>query len=414
MRAVIGKANSDCAIVHVPSSKSLSHRYLIVSALADGTSRIRNLAHNSDIDATINALRKCGVCIDTDGDTTAVKGVGGIIDYDGSVVDCNESGSTLRFMLPIIALSDKEVIFTGKGKLMERPLSVYEDFYDIDKESESIKVRGIIMPGEYHIRGDVSSQFISGLLFVLPMLNNDSKLIIDEAFESKSYVILTIEALNKAGVEIVMNDNEIYVKGNQKYNPVDIEIDGDDSQAVFFGCEALIADKKITIDNLNSDSLQGDHVFIKHLQDAGGVVSNDNSFERGLLKPFEADLKDCPDLGPMLFGLAGCIDGTCVFHNTKRLRLKESDRIESMKMELEKIGCKVIEYDNKVEITGNKYTGDVCFDSHNDHRIAMALSIVGLNVDGEVVIDNCEAVNKSYPKFYEDLEKTGVEVRLYD
>ena len=417
MRVCLSKSEKESSTILIPSSKSLSHRYLIAASLCKETSIIRRLADNQDIQATKACLEKRGACFNEKGDTTYVTGVEGFDHYDGSLLDSKESGSTLRFLLPLFAQSGKQVSFRGQGELLKRPLTVYEELYDIRHDQSQILVQGKLEPGTYPIKGNISSQFISGLLLLLPLLKDDSSLIIQEPFESKSYVLLTIDVLKKAGIDVCLDKNTIFIKGNQSYSPFDVRVSGDDSQAVFFAVLSLLAQKTIEVQGLDHNSRQGDHIFLKYLSDAGCLIHQTKDgyrFQEGKLQSFNADLQDCPDLGPALFVLASACPGTSVFTHTDRLRLKESDRISCMKEELNKLNVEFTQQDDTVFITGRKLVGDVVFDCHNDHRIAMALSVLSAAIDGKVCIEHGQAVKKSYPSFYEDLNKTGIEVKYYD
>ncbi|MBR2600432.1 MAG: 3-phosphoshikimate 1-carboxyvinyltransferase [Erysipelotrichaceae bacterium] len=416
MKAIIGRADNSPAEIRIPSSKSLSHRYLIAAALADGRSVIKDLADNDDIKATMDCLRKLGAENVREDDSTYVRGTGGHLNHDGSLIDCRESGSTLRFLLPLFAQSGRECIFTGKGRLMERPQTVYEDLYEMSLSEGQLRVRGQLKPGRYEIRGDISSQFITGLMLLLPLLNGDSVIEVREPFESRSYVQLTADVLAEFGIRFMFEGNTITVPGSQKYHSVTDAVSGDDSQAVFFAALAALNNRKITVLGMNHDSHQGDHQFIELFRKAGvtvKLVTGGYSFASDGFRGMKASLKDCPDLGPMLFAMACRATGDSHFTDVRRLRMKESDRIAAMEEELRKLGCEISSDENNVWITGKAdLKGEAELDGHGDHRIVMALSVLASSIDGETVINGAEAVNKSYPDFFEDLRKTGVEVKL--
>ena len=416
MKAIIGRADKSPAEIRIPSSKSLSHRYLIAAALADGRSVLNDLADNDDITATVDCLRKLGAVIVREDDSTLVRGIGGLLNHDDSMIDCRESGSTLRFLLPLFAQSGRECIFTGRGRLMERPQTVYEDLYEMRMSEGEIRVRGQLKPGRYEIRGDISSQFITGLMFLLPLLNGDSVIEVGEPFESRSYVQLTADVLAEFGIRIMLEGNTITIPGFQKYHPVTDTVSGDDSQAVFFAALAVLNNRQITVSGMNHDSHQGDHQFIEIFRNAGVTVDSVTggySFAADGFRGMEASLKDCPDLGPMLFAMACRATGDSHFTDVRRLRMKESDRIAAMEEELRKLGCEISSDENSVWIKGkSSLKGDEELDGHGDHRIVMALAVLASSIDGETVINGAEAVNKSYPDFFEDLKKTGAEVKL--
>ncbi len=422
MRVEIGKGKPKEISIQIPPSKSMMHRHLIAASLASGTSKLLHYKDNEDTIATKNALMHLGATFEMKDDTLIVQGVGKDFRYDLEVVDCNESGSTLRFLIPIFSLTKKEVVFTGKKRLLERPQSVYEEIFNanglrFEKDTDNLIIEGALAGDNYKVQGNISSQFISGLLFTLPLLSSKSTIELVPPIESASYIFLTIDVLKKAGIQIEWKDNMIYIPGNQSYVPFEAEMEADDSQAAFFIAYSLLNDIPITISNISHHSKQGDHVMLKIVRDMGADVielRNGYRIEPNVLKPCEIDLKDCPDLGPILFALASQIEGKTKFINTERLRIKESDRIQAMADELNKIGCFMEISDNEVEITGKQIECENgIFDGHNDHRIVMALSILLSSNTKKNVIQGTEAVSKSYPDFFQDLEKTGVDI-TYD
>ncbi|MBO5968636.1 MAG: 3-phosphoshikimate 1-carboxyvinyltransferase [Clostridia bacterium] len=390
--------------VTAPPSKSISHRALICAALADGESVISNLAFSQDILATVDVLRAIGAKIKKIDDSTL-----NVLGIDGkpkslSVLECRESGSTLRFMIPICLLSPDEFKLSGSKKLLSRPLSVYSDIFKVRYcrphgntltllEGEPIK------SGEYRLPGNVSSQFITGLLFALPLCRGESKIIVEGDFESASYIDLTLDSLQKFGIKVTRENNIFYINGNQKYTPANVNIEGDASNAAFFEALNLI-DCKVTVAGLNPSSLQGDMVFNKHFEALKAHSSE------------QIDLSNCPDLAPILFSAAALLGGGSFTH-TDRLRLKESDRISAMKEELEKFGARIEVIDGQNGGTVNVLPAElhapkVPLSSHNDHRIAMSLSVLALRFGGE--IEGAEAVRKSMPDFFENLEALGAHI----
>ena len=388
--------------VTAPPSKSISHRALICAALASGESTVTNLAFSQDILATIDSLSAIGAVIEKLGeDSVKVTGIAGK-PRSMSPLSCRESGSTLRFMIPICLLSTEEFELTGSEKLLSRPLGIYSDIFKdrycpSGKNTLILTAGDEIKSGEYRVAGNVSSQFITGLLFALPLCGGDSKIVIEGNFESSSYVDLTLDTLAKFGIKITRECNTFIIKGNQKYLPADVKIEGDASNAAFF--EALDG---VSVLGLNPDSLQGDMVFKKHFE-ALKTASSD-----------PIDLSDCPDLAPILFTVAA-ISGGGIFTHTDRLRLKESDRIDAMKQELMKFGA-------KIEVTDGLDGGTVkllrselhppaeTLNSHNDHRIAMSMAILACRYGG--VIEGAEAVSKSMPDFFEKLEALGSKITI--
>lgn len=390
--------------VTAPPSKSISHRALICAALADGESVISNLAFSQDILATVDVLQAIGAKIEKIDDSTLK-----VLGIDGkpkslSVLECRESGSTLRFMIPICLLSPDEFKLSGSEKLLSRPLGVYSDIFKVRYcrphgntltllEGEPIK------SGEYRLPGNVSSQFITGLLFALPLCGGESKIIVEGIFESASYVDLTLDSLQKFGIKVTRVNNIFYINGNQKYTPANVNIEGDASNAAFFEALNLIGGK-VTVAGLNPSSLQGDMAFNKHFEALKAHSSE------------QIDLSNCPDLAPILFSAAALLGGGSFTH-TDRLRLKESDRISAMKEELEKFGARIEVIDGQNGGTVNVLPAElhapkVPLSSHNDHRIAMSLSVLALHFSGE--IEGAEAVRKSMPDFFENLEALGAHI----
>lgn len=405
--------------VVIPPSKSLSHRAIIAASLAEGDSVISNVLLSNDIIATINGMRACGARIDIDGDKLYIKGSRVI--RKENIIDANESGSTIRFMIPIALVSSEPITFIGKNNLVNRPLDPYLDIFDRDgisykKEEKYLPlfVSGGLKPGTYPIRGDISSQFITGLLFALPMLDGDSVIEITTNLESKGYIDLTLDILSKFGIEIV-NDNyqRFYINGNQKFKPYDYEIEGDFSQSAFF----LVADMlgaDINLKAMNLDSHQGDKKILKDIKDFGGKIINDGrtiNIDRVSLHSTTIDFSQSPDLGPALTVLASVTPGVSNFTNASRLRIKECDRITCMKEELEKMGAQIEELSDGMIITGVNILHGATLDSHNDHRVAMALAMASLACDGEITILNCECVSKSFPHFWNVFEALGGKIR---
>ena len=385
-----------------PPSKSDSHRLLIAAALADGESVIHGISKCEDIEATMESLRMLGADIYVSDDTATVKGVdirGADISGDLPV---NESGSTLRFLIPILLLTEKEARLVGKKRLFERPLTIYEDItrrvggrFDIGDGELTIK--GKLEGGEYRLRGDVSSQFITGLLFALPLLQNDSRIIIEPPFESRPYVNMTIDTLRKFGVKIRFdNENEITVFGNQKYTKAEEKVEGDWSGGAFLIALKLLH-PHIQVNGYNLDTLQGDSACISYLE----KIKDGNAV---------LDISDCPDLGPILFAMAAYF-GEAEFVGTRRLVIKESDRCAAMKAELEKLGAVVEIFENSVKIKGgNLHTPNTTLYGHNDHRIVMSLAVLCTVLGGE--IEGAEAIKKSYPEFFDVLSSIGVKLEL--
>lgn len=416
MRARITPAKIDSGNITIPPSKSLAHRAIICACLAPGRSVISNIDYSVDIRATIEGMRHLGASIKEDKDTLFIDGIE-TFQYDGDVVNCHESGSTLRFFLPLFSLTGKRASFSGSKRLIERPQNVYEMLFqeqgiDFVRTYPNIIIDGRLKPGELTLKGNVSSQFITGLLFALPLLEADSKIHIEPPFESRSYVDLTIQMLKR--FQIIVEYEDAYtlaIKGNQQYQPTDVLVEGDYSQLVFWASLGVL-NHSVETHGLDLHSLQGDKKTIDIFQsmNAGIKVLDDGyQFCPGTLNGTVIDLNDCPDLGPMLFALATQANGKTTFQNAGRLRIKESDRIEAMETELKKLGCSISSTFGTVTITGPvKLQGNVTLHGHNDHRIVMALSILATIADEPITIDDAQAISKSYPGFFKDLASCGI------
>ena len=402
--------------VIIPPSKSLSHRAIIAACLAEGVSVISNISYSKDINATIGAMEAIGAKVIRNGNQLIINGSN--VKRVGDVIDANESGSTIRFMIPIALVNAEPITFTGKNNLVNRPLDSYFEIFDKQgikyEHSDGVylplKVNGGLKPDTYHIRGDISSQFITGLLYALPLLNGDSKIVITTNLESKGYIDLTLDVLKDFGIEIINNDyKEFIVKGNQQYKAIDYTVEGDYSQTAFFLVGGALGND-ITLLGMKEDSLQGDKKIIDDIKAMNGNIT----FESEILKcePSKTvgaviDFSQSPDLGPALTVLASLSNGTSHFINASRLRIKECDRITCMLEELNKMGANITESPDSMTIYGVNELKGCIVDSHNDHRVAMALAMAATVCDSDVKILNAECVSKSYPHFWEDYIKLG-------
>ncbi len=388
--------------VFAPPSKSVAHRLLICAAFSQGVSQISGLSLSKDIIATIDALKSLGAEITLNGSTASVKGIEDI--PDSATIDCNESGSTLRFLIPIATALGVSTTFLGKGKLPERPITPYLE--ELTKKGIAFEydntmpfsVSGKLKSGKFSLAGNISSQFITGLLFALPLLDGDSEIILTSKLESKPYVDITIDCLLKFGVKVLETEKGYFIKGNQKYTPYDIKVEGDYSQAAFFYVANAIG-SDIKIENLNIDSFQGDKKIIE--------IINKISYNNNMLESFEIDGSDIPDIVPILTVLACFCYGQSRIYNVSRLRIKESNRLEAISSCINLIGGKVKVTDDSLIIDGVEsfIGGEV--DSFNDHRIAMSLAICSSRCKNSLIIKNASCVEKSYPDFFEDFKKLG-------
>ncbi len=383
--------------VWAPPSKSMAHRGLIAAAMADGESFLSPIAPSQDMLATMDALNALGARFSREKDGILVRGIP-FPENTGKALCCRESGSTLRFLLPLCLLTGEKMTFLGAPRLMERPLFVYEDLcrsrgFLYEKREESLTVQGKLTPGRYCVPGDVSSQFITGLLFALSLLPQDSCLVVTGKMESESYVSMTLFAMEEFGVKIHRRGQEFYIPGGQRYTPRQWRVEGDFSNAAFLdGFNLLGGDVKVL--GLRDTSLQGDRVYREHF---AAIRSGCPTI----------DLRDCPDLAPVLFALASYFYGAR-FTGTARLRLKESDRALAMKEELAKCGVEITVMENEVLVPGGALRAptEPIF-SHNDHRIAMAMALLLSRLGGEIC--GAGAVSKSYPEFFETIWKLGIE-----
>ncbi len=387
-----------------PPSKSMAHRLLICAAMAEGVSHVMGISDCDDAKATIDCLRALGVRVEVEGDTVTVYGRSPL-DYEPTgVLSCRESGSTLRFLTPVAMLSGRTAMFVGAQTLMSRPMSVYEKIckdrgLDFILDKTSVTVRGPLRSGDFSVVGNVSSQFISGLLFALPSLDGESRIRIAPPIESRSYIDMTIEALAAFDVAAVWEDEyTIYISGGQKYKAADVTVEGDYSGAAF--PEALnLFGGEVSIDGLAEKTLQGDRVYKKYF----------DMLSRGVPT---IHIGDCPDLGPVLFAVAAAKCGG-IFSGTKRLKIKESDRASAMAGELKKFGVSVSVYEDKVVVYPVSFHAptEPLF-GHGDHRIVMSLAVLLTLTGGE--IEGAEAVRKSYPEFFDHLRALGIEVTEHD
>lgn len=407
MKVKINKSIAN-GIIDAQPSKSYAHRLLIASSLCDDECVISNVVLSNDILATINCIKALGkeVMIVGEGKKTIIikkNNNFNINDQNEIVFDCLESGSTLRFFIPIALLLNKKVIFKGTEKLLSRGISVYENICEkqniqLIKEKTQITFVGKLQADNFVVEGNISSQFITGLLFALPLLDEDSCINIMTSLESKNYIDITLDVLKQAGIVIERKkDSSYFIIGNQKYNKINLTVEGDYSNSAFLETFNYL-NGNVLIEGLNKNSYQGDKKYL-------------DIFPKLNQGYYECDIKNCIDLGPILFCFASLKHGGC-FTGVNRLRIKESDRIKDIKEELEKFNVIVTEEDNKVIINNKMITKpNVILNGKNDHRLVMALSIMLTVFGGE--IEGVEAINKSYPDFFNDLQKLGIEV-IYD
>ena len=390
--------------MEAPPSKSMAHRLLICAGLSEGKSVIEGISSSEDMKATLDCLAAIGAKYEIEGEKVTVTGADIRNIPENAVLRCRESGSTLRFFIPICLLDGKTFTFTGSEKLLSRPLSVYKEIFEkqgiyFEATAEKIALGGKLKSGVFEIPGNISSQFITGLLFVLPLLEEESKIKLIPPVESRSYINLTVKALSVFGIEVEwQNENTLFIKGGQSYKAAEAKVEGDYSNAAFF--EALnILGSEIKMTGLEPESLQGDKIYEKYFP----------LLEKG---EKNIDISDCPDLGPILFAVAAAKNGG-TFTGTKRLKIKESDRAFAMAEELSKFGTKVTVNEDSVIIDSSEFHAPAeTLSGHNDHRIVMSCAVLSTLTGGK--IEGAEASRKSLPDFFERLKKLGFEVTLYD
>lgn len=384
--------------IDAPPSKSMAHRYLIGAALSGKECSLSGVDYSEDILATIDCLKALGSEISVDGDRVTIDPTG-FLQTENPILSCRESGSTLRFFLPLALCLGKPVTLRGSQRLLERPLEIYEELcreqgFPFQRNSDSITVCGDLKSGEYTLRGDVSSQFITGLLFAMVYRNEEATIRILPPFESRSYIGLTISALQSFGADVAFEDTYTVTIQKTQLHPYCGRIEGDYSNAAFLDAFNYLG-SRVTIGNLKQDSLQGDRVY----QDYFRQISEGTP---------TLDISDCPDLGPVLFALAALKNGA-TFTGTDRLKVKESDRGLAMHQELQKLGGGLVFGRNTVTVPKQElvYHGTV-LNGHNDHRIVMAMSVILSQIGGS--IEGAQAIRKSYPGFFRDIQKLGAKV----
>lgn len=416
MNTTIKQGSKLSGIISPPPSKSTGHRAIICGALARGKSTITNIGYSEDIDATIKAMRLFGAEIEQQGSTLVINGENTLKNVSGMAIDCNESGSTLRFLIPL-ALHCDSVTYTGRDGLAARPLTTYYKLFDkwgIEYTNTDGKlpltVKGGKADSEIYVEGNVSSQFISGLLFALPLADGEYTIHITSTMESKGYIDLTLQMLEKFGIEIINNNYEsFYIKGNQQYKPCDYVCESDFSQAAFYLVAGTIGNDLICT-GLDLDSKQGDKEIVDIINKMGGKIVE----EKNGLRPTPAkthgitiDASQIPDLVPIISLLGVFSEGDTRIVNAARLRIKESDRLNTTATQLNALGADIEELEDGLIIHGTGGLKGGKANGCNDHRIAMTLAIAATRTDEDVTIEDSGSVKKSYPHFWEDYKMLG-------
>lgn len=393
--------------IMVPSSKSISHRMLICAALSSGKSQLQGITLSQDIQATISILKNMGAAIEIDNCLSRISVKGITCPPSSCTADCGESGSTLRFLIPITAALGISATFLGAGKLPQRPVTPY--YRELEKKGIQFNckntmpftITGKLLPGTFYMEGNISSQFITGLLLALPLLPEDSQIVLTSPLESKPYVDITINCLKQFGITVIETELGYKIPGRQSYQACDCQVEGDYSQAAFF-LTANALGSHIDIQNLSAESLQGDKEILAIIQKMGYNKNNPYT-----LNHFIVDISNIPDLAPIL-AVLGCF-GTkpSQILNGARLRMKESDRLTAIMDMLEQLGGNAdLKHDALTVYPVSSLNGGAV-DSYNDHRIVMAASIASTRCKNPVIIKNAEAVKKSYPTFFDDFQSLG-------
>ena len=400
-----------------PPSKSVLHRYIIASSLAKGISKIENISFSEDIIATIEAMKKLGAKIEQKENYLLIDGSDTFKNLNENIeIDCNESGSTLRFLFPLSIVEENKVLFKGRGKLFKRPMTPYFENFEKYKikhsyiDENKILLEGKLKAGIYEIDGNISSQFITGLLFSLPLLEGESKIIINGKLESSNYIDISLDCLSKFGIKIINNSyQEFIIEGNQSYRVGNYRTEADYSQAAFFLVANAIG-SKIKINDLSENSLQGDKKIIDFISEIDKWSSKDTLILDG---------SETPDIIPIL-SLKAAVSGKKIeIVNVERLRIKESDRLKATVEELSKLNFDLIEKKDSILINSrenfkvNKNEKVVSLSAHSDHRIAMMIAIAATCYDGEILLDNLDCVKKSYPNFWEVFLSLGGKIYEY-
>lgn len=402
MRVIVIPSKLKGKLKMVPS-KSFAHRILICAALSENKTNIYNLERSQDIEATMQCLKRLGASFEEMGRGVSVTPIDKEKIEKGLELDCYESGSTLRFLLPIAAVLTGNIRMRGRGRLPERPIlelvdALKEHGKSFDKPTLPFEMTGEALAGEFEIPGNISSQYVSGLLMALPLLKEDSKIILSTELESLPYVGMTIEVLKQFGIKIEKKDNKFEIKGRQQFTtPGEIEVEGDWSNAAFF-YSANCLGNEVSISGLRNDSIQGDRQITSILR---YLLQ-----ERNALQPRVVDLTNVPDLLPPLAVVAANIPGETIFTGAKKLRYKESDRLAACCKLINGLGGKARETEDGIVIIGTQLKAGTV-DGCNDHRIVMAATIAGLCSEEKIVIEGAQAVKKSYPTFFEEIQRLG-------
>lgn len=407
--------------VNVPPSKSDVHRAIICAAMANGVSRISPVALSNDIKATIGCIKALGADAVLENNVLTVDGTN-MYKNKTALLDCGESGSTLRFFIPIAAVGNINATFVGKGKLPQRPIGIFTEALPkagtVCKTEGGLplEIKGQLKSGIFEIPGNVSSQFITGLLLALPILEGDSEIVLTSPLESVGYIAMTIRTMKQFGVNIQATEKGWHIKGGQSYKTCDYTTDGDWSQAAFFMVLGAIGGK-VTVKGVAKDSTQGDKKCAEILARFGAKVTqldNEVTVEKRELKAITIDASQIPDLVPVLSVCAAFAEGTTKIINAERLRIKECDRLKATAELLNNLGGKVKELSEGLEITGVSSLKGGNVNGYNDHRIVMSAAVCAARSDEDITATFAKSINKSYPDFYIDYNSIGGKANVLD
>ena len=428
---VVYKAGFSGGHITVPPSKSAAHRALLCAALSGEKTKIHNIDRSKDMEAMLNALHALGISAEYDGETRCVSFSGGLPKPGtGQEINCLESGNTLRFVTPVAAALGGDWRFTGSGRLPERPMSVYQELlpaHGVSYQAENpdagknlpLHLSGKLTPGVYRVPGNISSQFISGLLFALPLLSGDSEIIVTSSLESKGYIDLTLSVLKDFGIHVNKTPTGWEVPGNQIYTARDYTVEGDWSQAAFFLSMAALSTggETVYLHGLDKNSVQGDKACVSCFENFGLCTR----WEEDVLaawnpngnKPFGGlhgtviDASQINDLVPALAVCGALSEGETRIIHAERLRLKESDRLAAMEEAINNLGGNAKETADGLLIRGVEQFQGGTVEGKNDHRVVMALAAGALRCKGELTVTDEQSIQKTYPGFFEDFKKLG-------
>lgn len=429
MKQVICQPASFAGEVTIPPSKSFAHRAILCAALADGESMLSPVAWNRDIEATLGAARALGAEATFDAETQTVRIRGIQTPAQKAQINCLESGSTVRFLIPIAAALGTEAVFTGEGRLPERPIGCYADCLPphgtacVSDGGLPFSISGKLQAGEFSLPGNISSQFITGLLLALPLLSGDSRITLTTPLESVGYVDITISVLRDFGIEVQPDASGWRIPGNQRYQARSYTVEGDWSQAAFFLAMGAMTDQPggIRIRGLRWDSVQGDRAAADVFKRFGARITRQN--DGVLVQPpvapdhlhgIRIDVSDIPDLVPAMAACAAVCEGTTSIENAARVRIKESDRLAAMEDGLRALGAAVSSTPDSLTIQGSPRLAGGLAQGCNDHRIVMALSTCAARADAPVTITDAQSIRKTYPNFFEDYNQLGGDAHVID